>query len=225
MSCLRYSVIWGATGHSKVAREIVEQSGNSVYCIIDNITRLASPSVDIPLFYGEKGLEHVSSKLKLMGLNLADVDCIAVIGGHRGIDRKVITEQMCRKRFRPISLIDKSAVISKYASPGRCVQILAGAVIGPCVTSADFSILNIGACVPHGCLIGSRTHLALGVSLGGEVVIEADFFVGNNASTLPRCRIGRWAVVAAGAVVTKDVPPDTTVVGVQARPIVSELAY
>ena len=171
-------------------------------------------------------MEHVSSKSKLMGLNFADADCIAAIGGSRGIDHEVITEQMCRKGFRPISLIDKSAVISKYASLGRCVQILAGAVIGPYVAIGDFSIVNIGSCVPHGCLIGPRTHLAPGVSLGGEVVIEADVFVGINAFILTRCRFGRGlSSQPVLFVVTKDDPLDTTVVGVPARPIVRELIY
>jgi acetyltransferase-like isoleucine patch superfamily enzyme len=46
-----------------------------------------------------------------------------------------------------------------------------------------------------------------GASLGARVVV------------LPGCTIGRWALVAAGAVVTKDVPDFALVAGVPARRI------
>ena len=42
-------------------------------------------------------------------------------------------------------------------------------------------------------------------------------WIGSNATVLPGVTIGDWAVVAAGAVVTKDVPPYTVAGGVPAR--------
>lgn len=42
-------------------------------------------------------------------------------------------------------------------------------------------------------------------------------WIGSNATVLPGVTIGDWAVVAAGAVVAKDVPPNTVVGGVPAR--------
>ena len=43
--------------------------------------------------------------------------------------------------------------------------------------------------------------------------------IGANATVVCGVTIGAWAFIAAGAVVTKDVPDDTLVVGVPARPI------
>lgn len=51
----------------------------------------------------------------------------------------------------------------------------------------------------------------------GPVVIEDDVFVGYGAIVLPGVRIGSRSVVAAGAVVTCDVPPGSVVGGVPAR--------
>ena len=58
-----------------------------------------------------------------------------------------------------------------------------------------------------------RTHLGGAVSVG----VQAE--VGIGASVIQGVAIGERAVVGAGAVVIGDVAPDTTVVGVPARPI------
>lgn len=52
-----------------------------------------------------------------------------------------------------------------------------------------------------------------------ETLIESDVWVGCGSIIIAGCRIGRGAIVAAGAVVTKDVPPYTIVAGVPAKVI------
>jgi maltose O-acetyltransferase len=47
--------------------------------------------------------------------------------------------------------------------------------------------------------------------------IEDGVWLGSRVLVLPGVRIGRGAIVAAGAVVTRDVPPDTLVGGVPAK--------
>ena len=47
--------------------------------------------------------------------------------------------------------------------------------------------------------------------------IGAHAWIGSNATVLSGVSIGEWSVVAAGAVVTKDVPPMTVVGGIPAR--------
>ncbi len=49
-----------------------------------------------------------------------------------------------------------------------------------------------------------------------ETVIEDGVSIGSNATILP-VRIGKGAMIGAGAVVTKDVPPNAVVAGVPAR--------
>lgn len=51
------------------------------------------------------------------------------------------------------------------------------------------------------------------------ITIGAHVWVGSNATILPGVTIGEWSVVAAGAVVTRDVPPCTVVGGVPAKTI------
>jgi acetyltransferase-like isoleucine patch superfamily enzyme len=94
-----------------------------------------------------------------------------------------------------------------------------------------------------GLTIGENVNLGTGVwiwtlehdpqspdfaTVGGPVTIEDYAWVSCRVVILPGVRIGRGAVVAAGAVVTKDVPPYAIVGGVPARVIgerTSDLRY
>lgn len=53
----------------------------------------------------------------------------------------------------------------------------------------------------------------------GDIVVEDDVWIGYGATIMSNVHIGQGAVVAAGAVVTKDVPPYAIVGGVPARVI------
>ncbi|MGZ9197173.1 MAG: DapH/DapD/GlmU-related protein, partial [Candidatus Deferrimicrobiaceae bacterium] len=73
--------------------------------------------------------------------------------------------------------------------------------------------------VDHDCAIGDFVHICPGAHLGGAVVVEEGTFLGVGSSVVPGIRIGRWSVIGAGAVVTKDIPDNCTAVGVPARVI------
>lgn len=61
---------------------------------------------------------------------------------------------------------------------------------------------------------GETTHEA---TSKGDIVVEDDVWIGQNATVMSGVRIGQGAVVASGAVVTKDVPPYAIVGGVPAK--------
>lgn len=103
--------------------------------------------------------------------------------------------------------------------------------------------LGLGNVINFGCLLDGRkyrivtgdnvsigpeaTILTLGhdpqspyfADRGGDVIIGDRVWIGYRALILPGVTIGEGAVVAAGAVVTKDVAPFTIVAGVPAKPI------
>ncbi|WP_246367219.1 DapH/DapD/GlmU-related protein [Microbacterium marinum] len=56
-------------------------------------------------------------------------------------------------------------------------------------------------------------------SLSDPVSIGSDVWIGFGAIVLSGVRIGDSAIIAAGAIVTKDVEPNTIVAGCPARPI------
>lgn len=57
------------------------------------------------------------------------------------------------------------------------------------------------------------------------IIIENNVWIGINATILKGVTIGEGAIVAAGAVVTKDVPPHTLVGGVPAKIIRNDVSW
>ncbi len=55
------------------------------------------------------------------------------------------------------------------------------------------------------------------VDLFGKIVVGNNVSIGTNSMILPNVTIGDNVIIGAGSVVTKDVPPNSVVVGVPAR--------
>ena len=53
----------------------------------------------------------------------------------------------------------------------------------------------------------------------GEIIIEDNVWISSNCVILPNCKIGEGSIVAAGAVVTKDIEPYSIVGGIPAKKI------
>lgn len=111
------------------------------------------------------------------------------------------------------------------------VQIGEGAMLSPFVTlTSNIKIgrhfhANLYSYVEHDCVIGDFVTFAPGVKCNGNVVIEDHAYIGAGAMLRQGkpgepLVIGRGATVGMGAVVTKSVPPGTTVVGNPARELI-----
>jgi len=101
------------------------------------------------------------------------------------------------------------------------VEIHPGASIGP----SFFIDHGMGVVIGETAEIGANVTLYHGVTLGGtswkkgkrHPTLEDDVVVGAGAKILGPIRIGARTRVGANAVVVKDVPPDSVVVGIPGR--------
>ncbi|MGA1332915.1 MAG: acetyltransferase [Ilumatobacteraceae bacterium] len=213
----RPCVIWGVTGQGRVVLDILQNESVKVLCCFDNDPTRTSLSHEIPIAFGEAGIRSFVSSLPRIGFSINQVDSVAAIGGGRGHDRRQVSALMLNCGLSPRQVIHRTSVISRTADLGLACQILAGVIIGPGAKIGQHAIINSGANVDHDCVIGDCSHIGPNAALAGEVIVEENVFIGTNATILPRIKIGSGSTIGAGAVVTRDVPPNSIAIGVPAR--------
>lgn len=131
----------------------------------------------------------------------------------------------------PQTFIDRGVVLHcggmDWSPPEGGILIGARSYIGPNSVLFGAAGIEIGesALISPGVVITSHQHTFDRDDVDirdqplrfGRVVIERDVWIGANATILPGVRLGEGSVVGAGAVVTRDVPPRTVVLGVPAE--------
>jgi UDP-N-acetylglucosamine acyltransferase len=81
----------------------------------------------------------------------------------------------------------------------------------------DQNLLMMQCHIAHDCIIGNRNVIANGATLGGHVTIEDFVIVGGLVGIHQFVRVGTSAIIGAGSMVSKDVPPYCNATGDRAK--------
>ncbi|OGD20099.1 MAG: 2,3,4,5-tetrahydropyridine-2,6-dicarboxylate N-acetyltransferase [Candidatus Aminicenantes bacterium RBG_13_64_14] len=136
-------------------------------------------------------------------------------------------------RFSALPLLDLSrvearvepgAIIRDGARIGKNCVIMMGAVINIGAEVGAGTMVDMNAVLGARAIVGRNCHIGAGAVIAGvleppsarPVIIGDNVLVGANAVVLEGVKVGRGSVVAAGAVVTKSVPPGVVAAGVPA---------
>ena len=121
--------------------------------------------------------------------------------------------------------IEPGAIIREKVEIGEGAVIMMGAIINIGAVVGKGTMIDMGTVLGGRATVGDRCHIGAGTVLAGvvepasatPVIVEDDVVIGANAVVIEGIRIGKGAVVAAGAVVIEDVPAGAVVAGSPAR--------
>ncbi len=218
-------VVFGLYGAGGFAREVMP-------FVLESINREFSPSngVSVSIYFLEtdpKGVD-VNGYPLISEDEFFNLPCDAryfnvAIGNSE--TRNAIASRCLSRGALPFSLVAPNAIIYDANEIGLGAILCANTMITSNAKIGDFFHANIYSYVAHDCVIGDYVTFAPGVRCNGRVHIHDHAYIGTGAvikegSAVRPLVIGEGAVIGMGAVVTKDVPPYTTVVGNPARPFV-----
>ena len=120
-----------------------------------------------------------------------------------------------KARIEPYGVVRQNTFIDDTA------VVMNGAVLNVGCKIGKKTMVDMNAVIGSNAQIGDFCHIGAGAVIAGvlepigatPVVVENNCLIGANSVILEGCRVGNNSVVGAGAVVTKDVPPNSVALG------------
>ncbi len=154
-----------------------------------------------------KNASHLVNLDDVRFLNLITRDCKT---------RLITTFEIVNLGGKFTNLIHPNVNLEKV-EVGNGVYIQENAVLQAESEIGNNCAINTCSIVSHETKLGHSVFLAPGCHLAGCITVEEGVFFGIGSTVMPRLKIGKWSVIGAGSVVTKDVPPYSIVAGNPAK--------
>jgi sugar O-acyltransferase (sialic acid O-acetyltransferase NeuD family) len=203
-------IIIGAKGFAKEVLEILNQNNE-----LENLVFYDDVNIDLPT--------KLYSQFPILKTTIDAENYFKAIDNKFtiGIGNPVLRKKL-HDKFEALGGVFNSTISPKanVGSFGNHINngcnIMTGTVITNDVTIGKGTLINLNCTVGHDVVIGDFVELCPGVSVSGNCSIGELSFIGTNATILPSINIGKNVIVAAGSVVTKDVPDNCMVAGIPA---------
>ena len=188
--------LYGASGHGKVVKDILNANGIKVEAFIDD-------NLDVDKC-GGKPVLHDATGLSPIIVSVG-VNCV----------RKMIVERITvgNPTIEFATAIHPSAIVSPSAKIGEGTVVMAGVVINADAKIGKHCIVNTGTSIDHECVVENYCHIAPGVNISGDTHVGEGTWVGVGSCVMQGIKIGKNCMIGAESVVVRDIPDGVVAYG------------
>ena len=203
-------LIIGAKGFAKEVLEILHQNGQTEnLCFYDDVND------DLPeKLFGQFPILRTIEEAKTY-FNQTSNHFVLGIGNPK--HRSMLSDKFEKLGGELYTIVSKNAEVGSFDNNvGNGVIVTSGVIITNSITIKKGALINLNCTIGHDTIIGEYVEICPNVNISGHCTIDDGVFIGTSTTILPKVHIGKNSVVAAGAVVTKDVPANVMVAGIPA---------
>ena len=189
-------VLVGGGGPCKSVIEVAESAGYRIKGILDK-----------PELVGKKVLDYfvIGTDEQIIDM-VGEVLFVITVGHVKNPSLRVrLHHRVQEVGGQFATLIASSAHVSKYAFVGDGSVIMHHAIVNADARIGNGCIINTSANIEHDVAIGNFCHVSTGAMVNGDCMIGEKNFIGSQSVIHNNISIVGGCVIAAGAVVRKDI--------------------
>lgn len=133
--------------------------------------------------------------------------------------RKKIHQRAVQIGLEFTNVIHPSVLMSSHVELGKGVVITAGNILTSQIEVRNHVFLNLSCTVGHDAILESYSNCAPSCNISGDVRLKEGAHLGTGVQVIQGVTVGEWTTIGAGAVVIRDLPPESVAVGVPAKVI------
>ena len=195
--------------------------GREVKFLIDCINKIQQ-KWDFCGYYDDDLSERKNIKSNLLLGNIDSLNdikeplAIAIAIGNPNIKQQIVERLHNQHLYFP-TLIHPNCLIGNNITIGDGTIICASNILTTDIVLHKFVTVNLACTIGHDSVIENYCSIMPAVNISGEVVLHKNVYIGTGAKIINQLNIGSHSIIGAGAIVIKNIPLNSTAVGIPAK--------